>query len=154
MLLSDVLDAQAVTLSPPWTTFNDAVRGLVELLVQSGRIAPDLLEPAAQAVCERESMASTAIVEIGVSIPHARIAGVKGVVVALAASPASLYSAMAGVPISIMALVLSAPDLAGEHLNALAMLSMVLQSESVRRQIRCAPDRAQAMAILRAQEGR
>lgn len=149
-----MIGSGAVTLSPPWTTFDEAVRGLVELLVRSGRIAPDLLEPAAEAVCAREEMASTAIVEIGVSIPHARIAGVRGVVVALAASPTSLYSAMAGVPISIMALVLSAPDRAGEHLNALAMLSMLLQSESVRRQIRSAPGESEAMAILRAQETR
>ena len=83
---------------------------------------------AVRAVCDREAMASTAIVEIGVSVPHARLDGVAGVIAALGRTPTALYYATAGVPISIMVLVFSAPDLIGEHLNTLASISMLLQS--------------------------
>lgn len=153
MQLSVLLAAGGLIIQPPWQTFDEAVRGLVEELVAQGRIPESLGDGAVSAVTEREFMASTAIVEIGVSIPHARIAGIAGVIVALAVSPTAVYSAMTGVPISIMALVLSAPDMAGEHLNALAALSMLLQSESVRQELRHAPDAAAALAVVRAQEG-
>lgn len=153
MQVSALLHPSGLVIHPQWRTFEEAVRGLIDALVAGRRIPESITEGAVVAVTEREELASTAIVEIGVSIPHARVPGVGGVVVALAASPTSLYSAMTGVPISIMALVLSAPDLAGEHLNALAALSMLLQSTSVRRALREAADADAAFAIIRALEG-
>jgi hypothetical protein len=48
-----------------------------------------------RAVCVREAVASTAIVEIGVSVPHARLAGVVGVIAGPAATPTALYQSHA-----------------------------------------------------------
>ena len=124
---------------------------LVDNLVERELLSPSLRDPAVTAICERELLASTAIVEIGVSIPHARVDGVQGVIGALAASPRAVYYAMAGVPISIVSVILSAPNSSGEHLNVLASLSMLLQSQSVRRGIEQAADAAAALAVLRAQ---
>ena len=152
MRVSDILAAGGVVVQPVWQTFEDAVGGLVETLVAHGQIAEDLAEPAVRAICQREEMSSTTIVEINARIPHARLAGVDGVVAALAVSTTSVYSAQAGIPISIMALVLSSPELAGEHLQLLARLSMLLQSETVRHELRHAPDSRTALAILRRQE--
>jgi PTS system nitrogen regulatory IIA component len=106
-------------------------------------------ERAIRAVIGREAVASTAIVEIGVAVPHARVEGVDGVVAALAASPTGLYYAMAGVPISVMVIVLSAPELVGEHLNTLASVSLLLQSAAVRRGLEHADDAAGALRLLR-----
>ena len=153
MQLSAVLDPDGIVVRPPWTTFEEAVSGLVANLVSRGSIPPALQESAVHAVCEREEMASTAMVEIGVSIPHARLAGVHGVVAALATSPKAVYYAMTQVPIPIMALVLSAPDRAGEHLNFLSAISMLLHSESVRAGLQQASDTTAALRFLRAQEG-
>ena len=108
---------------------------------------------AVRAVCERETMASTAIVEIGVSVPHARLDGVAGVIAALAATPTALYYATAGVPISIMVLVFSAPDQIGEHLDTLASISLLLQSPTLRRNVEHAADTDAALRILRGQNG-
>ena len=60
-------------------------------------------------------------------------------IAALAATPTALYYAMAGVPISIMVLVFSAPDLVGEHLNTLASISLLLQSPTLRRRLEQPP---------------
>ena len=108
---------------------------------------------AVRAVCDREAMASTAIVEIGVSVPHARLEGVAGVIAALAATPTALYYATAGVPISIMVLVFSAPDMIGEHLDTLASISLLLQSPTLRRNVEHAADAAAALRTLRGQNG-
>ena len=152
MRLTDILQTGEIVVRPPWHTFEQAVRGLIGSMVESGSLPASLAEQALRAVCERERMQSTVIVEIGMSVPHARVPGVNGVIAALAVSPTAVYYAMRGVPISIMALVLSSPDLAAEHLNLLADVSMRLQSETVRRALQHAENAQAALAILRAQE--
>lgn len=149
----DIIEQGGILLRPPCGTFEDAVRALVDTLIANRRLAAALRERAVRAVCDREAVASTAIVEIGVSVPHARLDGVAGVIAALAASPTALYYAMADVPISVMVLVFSAPDLIGEHLNTLAGVSLLLQSATVRRNLGHAEDAATALRILRGQNG-
>lgn len=151
MRVSEIVAAGGLILQPAWATFEQAVEGLVASLVGNGQLRPVLAERAVRAVCERERLASTAIVEIGVSVPHARLNGVDGVVAAIAGSPTAVYYHMQRVPITLMALVLSAPDRAGEHLNFLSKLSMLLQSESLRFGLCHAADQAAALAILRSQ---
>jgi mannitol/fructose-specific phosphotransferase system IIA component (Ntr-type) len=149
----EVIGRGGILLQPACSTFEDAIAALVDLLVENGRLVPALRDRAVRAVCDREAMASTAIVEIGVSVPHARLEGVAGVVAALAAAPSALYYAMTGVPISIMVLVFSAPELVGEHLNTLAGVSLLLQSAGTRRALQEADDCAAALRILRGENG-
>jgi len=145
----ELIEKGGILLAPPCGTFAEVVGALVDTLIANQRLPAAMRQRAVRAVCERESVASTAIVEIGVSVPHARLEGVAGVVAALAATPTALYYAIAGVPISIMVLVFSAPDLIGEHLNALAGISLLLQSATLRRRIEHAVDAATALRILR-----
>lgn len=153
MRVSDVVGAGGIILRPPWRTFEEAVGGLVESLVRNGQLAAALAPTAIKAVCEREREASTAIVEIGVSIPHARLDGVQRVVAAMAGGPPAVYYHMTRVPITVMALVLSPPDHAAEHLNFLSSLSMLLQSESLRRRLVHASDSDAVLALLGPQAG-
>lgn len=153
MRASDIIEAGGILLRPQTGSFEDAVRALVDMLIANRQLPAGVRERAVRAVCDREAVASTAIVEIGVAVPHARLEGVAGVVAALAASPTAVYYAMAGVPISIMVLVFSAPDLVGEHLNVLASVSLLLQSAAVRRALERAPDLAAAVNILRGENG-
>jgi mannitol/fructose-specific phosphotransferase system IIA component (Ntr-type) len=134
-------------------TFEAAVRGLVATMVQQGQVPLSLEVEAVKAICDREQVASTIMVEIGVSVPHARMEGIQGVVGALATSPTAVYYAMASVPITIMALVLSAPDRATEHLNVLSSLSILLQSENLRHGLQEAKDAGQAFSILQPRGG-
>lgn len=150
----DILQSGGVLLSTRYADFSDVVEGLVDGLVARGQLDAQLRDEAVRAVCEREALSSTIMVEIGVSIPHARVEGVRGVVGAIAVSPGGVFQAMAGVPISIVVLVLSAPDMAGDHLNVLAGLSMLLQSEVVRSGLADAADEAAAIEILREHSAR
>lgn len=147
------IEKGGILLRPDCRTFEGAVGLLVDALVDNRCLAPALRERAVRSVCEREAASSTAIVEIGVSVPHARLDGVDGVVAALAAAPTALYYAMTGVPISIMVLIFSAPDLVGEHLDALAGVSMMLQSATLRRSLEHAADHAAVLRVLRGENG-
>jgi mannitol/fructose-specific phosphotransferase system IIA component (Ntr-type) len=150
--LSEALTVGAVVVRPPWHSFAEAAHGLVHELVVAERLAGRLEEQALRAVTEREAIASTAVVEIGVSIPHARLEGITGVVAALAVSPTAVYYAHAEVPITIMALVLSSPLLSGEHLNFLSSLSLLLQSAATRRSLQNATTPVEVFEYIRAQE--
>ncbi len=134
--VSQALAAGAVMVQPEWDDFAATVSGLVDRLVSCGQLPPDLAAEAVRRIHEREAVASTAMVDIGVSIPHARLDGIKGIVAAMAVSPRAVYQVGDGLPISIVVLVLSSPAFAGEHLNFLASLSMLLQSARFRQRVR------------------
>jgi mannitol/fructose-specific phosphotransferase system IIA component (Ntr-type) len=151
---ADVIASGGVLLQPACGSFEEAVRGLVDVLIANQCMPPDLRDGATRAVVERERMQSTAIVEIGVAVPHARVEGVDGVVAAMAVSPTAVYYAMAGVPISIVVVVLSAPELVGDHLDTLAGVSLLLQSADTRRGLEHAADSGSALRVLRGGNGR
>ncbi len=144
--------AGGVMIRPEWETFEDTVSGLVERLVVSGRLASHLAALAVRRIHEREAVASTAMVDIGVSIPHARLEGISGIVAAMAVAPQAVYHVGDGMPISIVVLVLSSPDLVGEHLNFLASLSMLLQSARFRQRVRNAATAEEVERLVRTSE--
>jgi len=149
--LNDTLAVTPLIVEEPWDTFDEAVRGLVSELVRAGELPERLADAAVQAIRDRERMASTELVEIAVSIPHARLEGVDGIVAVLAVSSTAVYytHADAEVAIPIMALVLSSPALAGQHLNFLSSLSLMLQSPETRNDLQRAASPAQVLAHLR-----
>ena len=150
--VSEALVADAIVVQPSWTSFGATIEGLVQRLVASGHVPPGLVATAVQRVDEREAVASTAMVDIGVSIPHARLEGIGGIVAALAVAPVAVYQVADRLPISIVVLVLSSPSLTGEHLNFLAALSMLLQSAQVRDQLRAGPAADAVLQVIRRHE--
>jgi mannitol/fructose-specific phosphotransferase system IIA component (Ntr-type) len=150
--VSEVVTIGSVVVRPQWKGFEDAVTGLVNQLVAAGRLPAALAVPAVQRVCQREAMASTAMVDIGVSIPHARLDGVDGIIAALAVDPVAVYQLAAGLPIPIVTLVLSSPSLTGEHLNFLSSVSLLLQSARTREQLRKAATAEEVLQVIRAHE--
>jgi mannitol/fructose-specific phosphotransferase system IIA component (Ntr-type) len=152
MRVSDILTTDAIVVRPQWTTFDDAVDGLVDRLVAARCLPSQLSAEAVQRIREREAVASTAMVNIGVSIPHARLDGIRGIIAALAVSPRAVYQVAAGLPIPLVALVLSSPALSGEHLNFLSALSLLLQSTRIREQLRNATSAAEVLDIIRTYE--
>lgn len=152
MRVSDALASRAIIVQPTWETFDDAVAGLVDRLVTTGGLPRQLAAVAVTRIHEREAMASTAMVDIGVSIPHARLEGITGVVAAIAVSPQAVYHVADGLPISIVALVLSSPSLTGEHLTFLSALSILLQSSRLRERLRNAATPEDVLRLIHANE--
>ena len=133
--VSEAVATDSVMIRPGWADFEATVSGLVERLVAVGRLPGHLAGEVVRRIHEREAVASTAMVDIGVSIPHARLEGIDGIMAAMAVAPYAVYQAGNGLPISIVVLVLSSPTLVGEHLTFLASLSMLLQSGRVRERV-------------------
>jgi len=152
MRVSDALVSTAVVVQPAWKTLDDAIAGLVDLLAASARLPRQLVRTAVARIHEREAAASTAMVDIGVSIPHARLDGISEVIAAIAVSPQAVYQVGDGLPISIVALVLSPPSLSGEHLNFLSSLSLLLQSGRLRERLRNAATPDEVVRLIRVNE--
>jgi mannitol/fructose-specific phosphotransferase system IIA component (Ntr-type) len=154
MRVSESLQPAAIVTGATWPDFKSVVEALVARLVESGGVPAPLASAAVSAICERERVASTAMVDIGVSIPHSRLEGLGPLVSSLAVAPKGVYGVGAGTPISIVFLVLSPPSLAGEHLNFLSALSMLLHSSAIRRGLQVAASAEEALGFIRAHERR
>src|SRR5262245_40152667 len=120
MRFVEYLREERVVLRPPWSTFDDTVAGLVGTLVADGSLRSADEAAALLAIRTREREASTAVLEIGIGIPHARVASVARPVVALGVSPHGFYEAVPTVRIRIVGLLLSPPAAGDEHLKLLA----------------------------------
>lgn len=151
MRVSDALVGQPIV-RPAWGNFDDAIEGLVGHIIACGQLPSTLAVPAVQRIREREVIASTAMVDIGVGIPHTRLEGINGIAAAIAVSPTAVYQLADGLPISIVVLVLSSPALIGEHLNFLSTLSLLLQSVQVRQALRNASSPQEVIRVVRESE--
>jgi mannitol/fructose-specific phosphotransferase system IIA component (Ntr-type) len=148
MPLADLLRPEHVYLDPPWTTFEEAVAGMVAGVARAGSIDPATCEPATEALLARERASSTAIPEIGLAIPHARLAGLRVPVAALAVAARGLYEAAPSLPIRIVALVLSPQQATEAHLQLLAGVATGLRSPALRTALLRASTPAEVLAAL------
>jgi mannitol/fructose-specific phosphotransferase system IIA component (Ntr-type) len=149
MTFVSLLRPDLIRVSPPWRTFGETVAGLVDTLVGAGVLAKSAAGAAVGAVTAREAEASTALLDIGVGVPHARLAGLDRTIGALVVSRAGLYEAVPTVSIRIVALLLSPPQAVGDHLNVLASVATLLRSTDLRAALLAAPDPDAALAALR-----
>jgi len=142
------LRPELIHVAPPWRTFQETVAGLVETLRAQGALSAANAPDAIRAVISREADASTALFDIGVGIPHARLPGLDAAITALALSRRGLYEAVPTVTIHIVALVLSPSVAAQEHLQLLANVATSLRSAALRAALLAAPDGATALGVL------
>jgi mannitol/fructose-specific phosphotransferase system IIA component (Ntr-type) len=143
------LRADQIVIAPGWQGFGATVDGLLARLGQAGLLTPALRDEAGRAIRAREAEASTAVLEIGVGVPHARIAGLAAPMVALAVAAPGLYEAAPTVPIRIVALVLSPIAAIEDHLRVLADIATMLHSAELRTLLLRARDPATALDVMR-----
>lgn len=148
MSFVDRLRPDLISFAPPWGSFAETVRGLVRALVAGGAVPSGAEEDAVRAILAREDASSTALLDIDAGVPHARLVGLSGSVVALAVSPAGLYEAVPTVPIHLVALVLSPPEDTSGHLRILAGIATLLRSRELRDALLQAGDATAALAVL------
>lgn len=143
------LRAEQIVIAPAWHGFGATVDGLLDRLVECRLLSDAARRDAASAVRAREAEASTAVLEIGVGVPHARIAGLAAPLVALAISSSGLYEAAPTAPIRIVALVLSPIAALEGHLRTLADIATLLHSTELRALLLRATDAPTALDALR-----
>lgn len=148
MRFPTLLRPDLILLGAPWRTFPDTIAGMLRALVAAGELPAEVEPVALQAVIDREREASTALLDIRVGVPHARLAGLHGPVSVVAISPAGLYEPVPTVAIQIVALVLSAPEATTAHLETLAEIATLLRSPDLRATLLAARGGRDALAAL------
>jgi len=148
MRFPDLLDPGVISIAPPWRTFDDTIDGMLAMLAAVGALRGADSVSARAALVEREKHSSTAVLDIGVGVPHARLTGLAEPLVALAVATDGLYEAAPTVPIRIVALVLSPAQTTDAHLHLLAGIATALRSPTLRDALLQAPDAAAALATL------
>jgi PTS system nitrogen regulatory IIA component len=126
---------------------------LEELCRPALSVIPDLSPGALMDVLqERERLGSTGIGD-GIAIPHGKLALLDHLLLVFGRSrPGVEFDSLDGKPAHLFFLVLAPGDSAGMHLKALARISRLLKSQSMRNDLMRADDAAQILEIIKRQE--
>lgn len=140
------LPVECVHLSMRATDKTTIIGELVSSLVAAGR-ARDR-EAVLDAVLERERSMSTGM-QHGVAIPHGRSDAVDTLSVAVGIVPEGIdFDSVDGEPTTIVFLVVSPKENPGPHLQVLAGIAGIVNSEEARRDLVSSPTRADLLAYL------
>jgi nitrogen PTS system EIIA component len=103
----------------------------------------------AQALAEREALASTALGS-GIAVPHGVHPGLDRVVASFGRARTGVaFDAPDGEPVHFFVALLRPPEAVGAHLTALARVGQLLGHASVREALLAAPDAAAMHRIIR-----
>lgn len=146
MKINNVLNSSVVSCSLESTTKEGVVRELLALLVSAGKLED--IDQAFSDVMERESQMSTGIQE-GVAIPHAKTKAVKELCSAIGIKRDGLdFDSLDGKVSRIFILTLSPVDRIGPHVQFLAEISKIIQSEDVRKALVEAKTNQELLKVL------
>ncbi len=110
---------------------------LVDMASSASGIPASLI---GERVREREALGPTGFGQ-GTAIPHARIAGLPGVIAVAARLTTHVdYGALDGEPVDVAVLLLSPEGAGADHLKALARISRALRDPAVLARVRSAID--------------
>jgi fructose-specific phosphotransferase system IIA component len=129
----------------------DAIRELMDQLVEAGKIAAADREDVLDSIRQREETMSTGI-GFGIAIPHASSSKVAEVVAAFGRSSAGIpFESLDGEPVFFIVLFVVPKDQFQTHLRTLAAIAKFLNDKTVREELGKAPT---ATAILQVFENR
>ncbi|MEI8292943.1 MAG: PTS sugar transporter subunit IIA [bacterium] len=129
----------------------EAIRELVDRLVESGKVNPSDREDVLESIRQREETMSTGI-GFGIAIPHASSTKVSEVVAAFGRSSKGIaFESLDGEPVNFIVLFVVPKDQFQTHLRTLAAIAKFLNDKTVRDELSKAPSPA---AILQVFENR
>ena len=130
------------------TRKSDALEELVQKLCDSGCLRKSEVQDVLRALMRREELGTTGIGK-GVAVPHAKHAGVRGVVGALGRSTKGVeFDALDGQPVYLIFLIVSSPDAVEPHLKALKKVTALLRDEDLCAFLKRAKDQAELTELL------
>ena len=150
--ISNLLTPELVVPALAATTKDDVLETLSALV---GLIRPHVdVGQLASSLHDRERQSTTAL-EHGIAIPHARMAGLPGPLVAFGRSITGVaFGASDGRPTQLFLLIVVAADRPGNHLKLLANAARLLGDATCRSRLLEAPSAVELLAVLREQEER
>jgi PTS system nitrogen regulatory IIA component len=133
MKIKQILSPELISTSLKSTTKEGIIGELLDILIANKKISDR--EAVLAAVMERERKMSTGI-QHGVAIPHAKTKAVKELVACIGLKPEGVdFDALDGEPSRIFIMTLSPIDRVGPHVQFLAEISMVIQTDKARQQL-------------------
>jgi fructose-specific phosphotransferase system IIA component len=152
MKLTDVLTEDLVEMDMRATSREDAIRELVQLFADKGKIRPQDVTEVSDAILQREQLGSTAIGR-GVAIPHAKAPAAHEFIAVFGRSTEGIpFAAIDGEPVHLVFLLASPPDSQRAHLKALAHISRLLTKQDLRARILSAKDAKEALSLFEEEE--
>lgn len=150
MRLSELLTPSLITTSLEATDKDEAFEEMVSLMVRAGAIKDR--QTALERLRAREARQSTGVVP-GLALPHARLAGIPGVVVALGISPHGIdYDAMDHRPVHVIIMLFSEEGNPGPHIIALGEISRLFSDHKLLSRIREASAAQDIIQLIKAEE--
>jgi fructose-specific phosphotransferase system IIA component len=141
-----LVTAEHICLKLAGTTKKEVITELVDLVASTGGLSDR--DAALQAVFEREKTMSTGM-EHGVALPHGKTAAVNDIQVAVGVKKEGIdFDSMDGQPSRLFILVLSPEKHSGPHIQFLAAISAVLNTEIVREEVLNSETREEAACLL------
>ena len=127
---------------------SDALKELVDLLINAGELEKKDKNRVVELLMAREALGSTAIGH-NVGIPHAKTDCIKTLVGAFGLSKRGVdFDSLDGEPVYIFFLLLAPQDSAGPHLKALARISRLIKDKYFRETLRQAKDKKDIVRII------
>lgn len=147
MLLSELLNVQAISPRLKSTAKRDVIVELVELLESAHglRSNGEILDR----VLKREAMMSTGIGN-GVAIPHGKAKAAERLIAACGVSVEGVdFDSVDGAPAHLFILLVSPESVAAPHVKVLANISRLSKEDTVRQQLRDAGSAADFLSVLK-----
>ena len=133
MALADYLHDETVCTDLQVRERDEAIGLLLAKFIDTDMMDAALMDRALRATLDRELLGSTAIGK-GVAVPHARVEGVTGILVAFGFSEQGVeFHALDGAPVHMIFLVLGPKEGADGYLTVLQHISRLVQNDDFRR---------------------
>jgi len=150
MKLTEILTEEQIVADLEGRAKKAVMEELCRLLVSSH---PELdQERLLEVLLERERLGSTGIGD-GIAIPHGKMPELENLLLAFGRSRAGVdFDSLDGKPAHLFFLVVAPDRSAGIHLKALARISRLLKSYSVRQELMEAKDAGDIYRVIKAQD--
>lgn len=148
MKLSDIIVSDAIVPELKTTTRDGVIAELIEALASAGAVGKKDEKEMIRAVLKREAQATTGIGK-GVALPHAKLKGLERPVGTIGRSSAGIdFSALDSKPVYSVILLLSSPNNADEHLQAMETIFKHVQRDIFRKFLRQSETREDIVELI------
>ena len=148
MKLSDFVVREAILVDLQAVGKEEAIREIVASLQAAGQLAEGDLDSIARHILNREELGSTGIGR-GVAVPHTRHPKVDRLIGTVAISKRGVeFAALDGEQVDILFLLISPPNMPGDHLRALENISRHLKDEKFVNFLRQARTHQEVVTLL------
>jgi fructose-specific phosphotransferase system IIA component len=148
--VSDILDPQCVILELDARKKEDAIRELVGLFANTGKVSR--VEDCVTAILEREKISTTGIGH-GIAIPHRLVAGVNEIMMAVGRKGKGVpFDSIDGKPAHLIFLVVGPSGRHNDYLKILSKLSRLLSDRTFFEALMKVQNADEALALIREKE--